>query len=90
MGLINLSYLDLSNNKLANSSISGLVNLKYLIVSNLNFTSSGLNFELFSELEELDFSENNFIETNRLKNMSKLKRLNLKKTNFDNCFFLII
>ena len=86
MGLNNLSSLDLSNNQLANFSLSRLKNFKSLSVSNM---SSGLKFrlEFFFGLEKLDLSENNFIEANRLENMSNLIKLNLKKTNIDDCIF---
>ena len=74
--LSNITSLDLSFNpfKQFEYNQSNLFSLKTFKLSNTNSNViSNINFELFTQLEELDLSDNLNIKTNQLKYLTKLK-----------------
>jgi Leucine-rich repeat (LRR) protein len=83
--------LDLSFNPLKQLKFnqSNLFRLKSLNFAKTNSNViSKINFELLPQLEELDLSDNLNINTNQLKYLINLKKLNLKNTNIDDCSFV--
>jgi Leucine-rich repeat (LRR) protein len=89
--LSNITHLDLSFNPLRQFELnqSNLFGLKLLHLSGTNSSLiSNVNFELFSQLEELDLSDNFNINTSQIKKLSNLKKLNLRNTNTSDCSFI--
>jgi Leucine-rich repeat (LRR) protein len=86
-----ITSLDLSFNPLKqfDHNQSNLIGLKSLKLSSTNSgVISNINFELFSQLEELDLSDN--LNTNKtgINKLVKLNKINLKNTNSTDCSFL--
>ena len=86
----NLTFLDLSLNplKLLESNQKNLYGLKSLKLSSTNSSLiSNINFELFTQLEELDLSDNLNINTTQINKLLRLRKLNLRNTNSTDCTF---
>jgi hypothetical protein len=80
---LDITGLDLSFNPIKKLNFSRS-RLKSLKLSNINSTVlSSIDFHIFTQLEELDLSDNLDIDTEQLKGLIKLKKLNLKKRNIN-------
>ena len=89
--LSNISNLDLSFNLLKQFEFnqSYLFGLKTLKMSSTNSSLiSNIDFKLFLELEELDLSDNLNINIEMINKLVKLRKLNIRNTNANDCSFI--